>query len=397
MAGGTLVLGAGMVGVGTALALQARGHEVVLIDRRDPGRETSYGNAGVIQAEAVEPYAMPRSLPSLLRIALGRDPGVRYRLDALPGQAVALWQYFRASRTDRHRALSADYAAMIRRATADHDALIAGAGAGGLIRRDGLFDIFHDAAGFDAAARDADRIAAAYGPGVERLDSAQMARLEPALKVGLAGALRWTDSWTCTDPGALVAAYAALFTSRGGRILSGDAMTLTAAGSGWRVMTTEGPVEAGQAVVALGPWSPALLHRFGYRVRMVYKRGYHRHFGNAAGLCHTLHDGAAGIVLAPMAAGIRVATGAELARDGTGPLRPQMEAATARARRLVDLGPPVEDAPWMGRRPCLPGMLPFVGRMPRHPTLWGNFGHGHQGFTLGPTTGILLADRMEQG
>jgi D-amino-acid dehydrogenase len=64
------------------------------------------------------------------------------------------------------------------------------------------------------------------------------------------------------------------------------------------------------------------------------------------------------------------------------------------ARQLTELGDPVEAEAWMGRRPCLPGMLPFVNRLPRHRTLWGNFGHGHQGFTLGPTTGRLLADRM---
>ncbi len=52
-----IVLGGGMVGVGTALHLQSRGWSVVLVDRKEPGRETSYGNAGIIQSEAVRPYA----------------------------------------------------------------------------------------------------------------------------------------------------------------------------------------------------------------------------------------------------------------------------------------------------------------------------------------------------
>src|SRR5690606_19326472 len=55
-----LVLGGGMVGSCAALHLAQRGHAVTLIDRREPGRETSYGNAGIIQREAVEPYAFPR-------------------------------------------------------------------------------------------------------------------------------------------------------------------------------------------------------------------------------------------------------------------------------------------------------------------------------------------------
>jgi D-amino-acid dehydrogenase len=39
-------------------------------------------------------------------------------------------------------------------------------------------------------------------------------------------------------------------------------------------------------------------------------------------------------------------------------------------------------------------MLPVVGPAPRHDGLWFNFGHGHQGFTLGPTTAGLLAEAM---
>lgn len=56
-----LVLGAGMVGVGTALALQAQGFSVTLADRSAPGRETSFGNAGIIQVEAVEPWTSCRA------------------------------------------------------------------------------------------------------------------------------------------------------------------------------------------------------------------------------------------------------------------------------------------------------------------------------------------------
>ena len=225
------VLGAGMVGVSTALALQADGHEVVLVDRGDAGRETSYGNAGIIQAEAVEPFAMPRDLISLARIALRRSNDVNYHLAALPGQARALWAYFQASRPDRHRAIAADYAPMIRRSTADHQVLIEASGAEHLIRRNGFYQVYRSAAQLDAAARDAARINETYGVGVETLDAAQLQRREPALRPGLAGALRWTDPWTCRDPGGLVAAYALLFQKRGGRFENGDAATLKSANS----------------------------------------------------------------------------------------------------------------------------------------------------------------------
>ena len=77
-----IVLGAGMIGVSTALQLQKRGVSVVLVDRRGPGEETSYGNAGIIQSEAVEPYGMPRDVLGLAKLALGLTNDVRYRLTA---------------------------------------------------------------------------------------------------------------------------------------------------------------------------------------------------------------------------------------------------------------------------------------------------------------------------
>ena len=93
----TIVLGAGMVGVGTALALQQRGHAVILVDRTQPGRETSYGNAGIIQREAVQPYAFPRDIVTLARIASGISNDAHYHPGALWGVAPQLFRYGAAS------------------------------------------------------------------------------------------------------------------------------------------------------------------------------------------------------------------------------------------------------------------------------------------------------------
>ncbi len=55
----------------------------------------------------------------------------------------------------------------------------------------------------------------------------------------------------------------------------------------------------------------------------------------------------------------------------------------------------MEPAPWLGARPCTADMLPVMGAAPRHRGLWFNLGHAHQGFTLGPVSGRLLAELIE--
>ena len=93
-----IVLGAGIVGVSAALALQARGRTVAIVDRLgEAAGETSYGNTGIVQSEAVFPYLFPREPAEIALAALNRDPRAHIRYGALPAIAPALWRYFRAS------------------------------------------------------------------------------------------------------------------------------------------------------------------------------------------------------------------------------------------------------------------------------------------------------------
>ena len=136
------------------------------------------------------------------------------------------------------------------------------------------------------------------------------------------------------------------------------------------------------------------MQKFGYRVPLVRKRGYHMHYKGGVSLDLPLVDTAMGYAMAPMAKGIRITTGAELTSPDAPATPIQLAAAEAAARGLLDLGSRVEPEPWYGTRPCTPDMLPVLGPAPRHRGLWVNFGHGHQGLTLGPATGRLLAELM---
>ncbi len=390
-----LVLGAGMVGTCTALELQLRGHRVALVDRAAPGSETSYGNAGVIQREAVEPYPMPRDWPTLLSAALRRGLDVNYHVDGLLRAWPQLRRYWQASAPARHRLISRQYASLIAHSTLEHGRLMALAGAQDLVRRNGLRVLYRSDQAMEAARRHAECLRRDYGIAFDALDRGTLALAEPALRAPVAGALHWLDSWSVSDPGALVERYAELFVQRGGALLRGSAERLRATSQGWEVETDGGRVPGQQAVLALGPWSGAFLRRLGYRWPLFVKRGYHRHFVGGATLEVVTLDAERGYVLAPQRKGLRLTSGAEIARQDAPSTPRQIHGAEAEARRLLDLGTPVEREPWLGSRPCSADMKPVIGRAPRHDGLWVNCGHGHQGFTLGPASSRLLADLME--
>ena len=391
-----IVLGAGIVGVSVALHLQRRGRNVLLVDRSAPGRETSFGNAGIIQREGVRPRSFPRDLQTLLRIAGKGGLDTRYALSAMPGYASVFAQYWWNSAPARYRQIVADYAPLISHSASEHAELIAAAGAGDLIHKQGWTLLFRTEERRDQVYAEADQDARDYGVEHIKLDAAGLARDEPDLRIRAAGALHWTAPWTVRDPGSLVEAYAALFRREGGTVVVGDARTLRASGAGWAVETSSGPATAAEAVVALGPWSGDLTRKLGYRLPLFVKRGYHREYRPVPGvtLNRPLLDIEVGYLLAPMQRGIRLTTGAEFDRQDAPKNLTQIDGTEAVARQLLNLGDRLDDTPWLGARPCTPDMKPIIGPAPDHANLWFAFGHAHHGFTLGAVTGRLLAELM---
>src|SRR3546814_16148312 len=71
------VVGAGIVGVCTAMTLQEAGYAVTLLDPEPIGSQTSYGNTGVLVENPWLVVNNPGLWKSLARIARNREPRVR--------------------------------------------------------------------------------------------------------------------------------------------------------------------------------------------------------------------------------------------------------------------------------------------------------------------------------
>ncbi|MGE6605395.1 NAD(P)/FAD-dependent oxidoreductase [Halomonas sp. NPDC076908] len=397
MARQTVVLGAGMVGVSIAWHLQQRGYDVTLVDRLQPGRETSFGNAGIIQREAVRPYPFPRDVKTLLSVLPNRRVDIRYRPSGMVSAASPLLRYWMNSAPKAYQKIVPEYASLIQLSLKTHGPMIEAAGADHLVRRQGWLELYRTHEKLAARLKDAEEARRLYGVQFEQLDRAALAAKEPSLSNDIIAAIHWLDPWTVADPGALVAAYAQAFSNDGGRILQADIQSIQQLGEHWQVKTASEVLEADEVVVALGPWAGNWLKELGYHFPTFVKRGYHMHYApeGTAKLNYWVMDAEVGYLLAPMNAGIRLTTGAQLDHlDAPADVK-QLAAAESVARSVFPLGERRDEAPWKGARPCLPDMKPIIGPAPRHPGLWLAFGHGHQGFTLGPATGQLLADMME--
>lgn len=389
-----IVCGAGIVGVCTALHLQDRGRKVVLLDRRQPGQETSFGNAGIIERTSVVPVGFPRDFGRILTYLSNRSSAVRYDPRALPWLLPWLWRYWRESSPAKLAQAAADLLPLISGCVTEHVALSRRAGTEALLRGDGWIEAFVDPKQFAHEARAAENFARTHALRVESLTGAALGPAVRGVRGGFAGALRWLDTDSTVDPGSLVSGYAQLFVAGGGELITGDARSLQPDAAGWQVETPQGTVEAPDAVIALGPWSAEFMRRLGYRWPLAIKRGYHMHYAPVAGqeLALPVLDATAGYVLAPMRAGLRLTTGVEFAQATARPCYVQLGRAEAAAKQRFYMGERLDALPWLGLRPCTADMRALIGRAPRHPGLWCCFGHNHHGLTLGPGSGRLLAE-----
>lgn len=390
-----IVLGAGIVGVSTALALQSRGHHVVLLDKNRPGLGASFGNAGLIQREAVEPYAFPRDIQILVNAAFGRLNAIHYHPSALPELIRPLFRYWYNSSEKNYRQIAQEYSALIAHSTSEHAPLIAAAGAEHLIRKQGWYQTYRTDGAFEKGARDAERIRSTYGLSGRTVTSQELSVIEPALIRPMAGSIFWEDPWSVTNPGELVNLYAQLFVERGGTFKTDLDFKLIPTHSGWIANGMHSTVSAQAAVIALGAWSFAAVRELGYDLPVFIKRGYHCYYRKPKDFRISMLDAENGIMLAPMDTGLRMATGAEFAKLDSPATPTQIRRSEALIREVIELGDPIEAEPWLGARPCTADMKPLIGPAHRHKALWFNFGHGHQGLTLGPASARLLSEQFD--
>jgi D-amino-acid dehydrogenase len=390
-----IVLGAGIVGTSVGLHLAKRGLAVALVDRRAPGEETSYGNAGVIEGNTVFPPAFPSDPIALLRIALKRAPEANYHLSFLPHVAPWLMKFRAASRPERLIETARLMRPLFARALPEHEALLAEAGAERFLRKTGWLKLYRTDRGFEALKREL-ALAQEFGMSYRALDPDGARELEPSLAPVFRHAVHWPHAASVSNPLAVTEAYAARFAALGGAVMRGNARSLRRANAHWRIETAEGPLDAAEAVVALGPFAPDVLSPLGVTLPLGIKRGYHRHYrgaGNAA-LARPVVDLEIGYCLAPMDQGIRLTTGVEFAARDAAPTPVQFDRLLPAAKGLFPLGEAAEATPWLGSRPCFPDSRPVIGRAPGQSGLWLAYGHAHWGLTLGPATGRLLAEMM---
>ena len=392
-----VVIGAGIVGVASALELMGDGHRVTLLDPGDPGGEqaASFGNGAWISPASVVPMSMPglwRKLPSYL---LDREGPLTIRWSHLPRLAPWLIRFLRAGSTvPRVEATARALGALLRDAPTRHAALAEAIGRPDLVRRTGLLYAYPDRAAFEAEALSW-RLRRDNGIGWEELEAPALHERVPALAARYTFGAFVGEGAHCADPGAYVAAACAVLLRAGAELRREEAMGFELRGHRLAAVRTRGgAIPCDRAVIAAGIGSAPLARRAGDRVPLESERGYHvvvEDPGLVLGTPVMPSDGK--MANTTTLAGLRISGQVELASREAEPDW-RRAAILLRHARATYPGLTVDGrtSRWMGHRPSTPDGLPVIGPASGCPDIVHAFGHGHVGLAAGPMTGRLVGD-----
>ena len=386
------VIGAGIVGVSTAIWLNRDGHDVVLIDRKGPGEGTSHGNGGVLASCSIVPVTVPGLIAKAPRMLLDPNQPLFLKWGYLPKLAPWLLRYLRHANAASVRRRAAALAPIIGDSLTDHQALAEGTGAERwLVPSDYLF-LYADRTAYEQDAFGWS-VRKAHGFDWEEMEAAAFRAYDPVWGAAVGLAARVGNHGRISDPGRYVKDLAAHAVAKGARLLIGEVTDVARDGgrvTGVRVGGETVPCDA--AVVATGVWSGPLARKLGLDVPLESERGYHLELWEPNMMPRSPVMVASGkFVATPMEGRLRLAGVVEFGGLDAPPSRAPFALLERNIRAAIPGLTWKNTIQWMGHRPSIADSIPVIGEAPKLRGAFLGFGHDHVGLTGGPKTGRILA------
>ena len=393
-----LIVGGGIVGLSCARTLAEDGARVAVIDRGRYQESASTGNAGMIVPSHIVPLSAPGVIAKGMKWLMNPESPLYIKPSADPAFMRWLWA-FQKHCTEEHVAHGIPVL---------RDSILASlelldtwcqdpAFERGGLSHTGLLMLHH---GEKAAKENLElaETAAAAGLEIEELDRDATMALEPALKTDINGSVYFRQD-ARVDPEGLLRAMDAHVQAAGVFLFDGAVRSILKRGrTAVSVKTDDRVFEADQLVLAAGSWTPHLTKPLGTKLLLQPAKGYSVTIPDAAqggvdtGMHHPCLFTDQKISITPMPGGIRFSgtlglQGYDLGIDErrAGPIRRHAELYCG--KEAVE---PIET--WAGLRPASPDGLPFVGALPSMDNVWVASGHGMLGVTMGPITGLIMAE-----
>ncbi len=390
-----VIIGAGIVGVSTAIWLQRAGHDVVVVDAKGPASGTSYGNAGILASIAIVPVTIPGLMSKAPTMLLNKKSPLFLRWSYLPKLMPFLAKYLpHTNDADVNRI--ADGLTLLLQDSADqHLSLAKGTEAERYVAPGNYCFGYVDKDAFDQDSYGWN-IRRERGYKFEEMTGAELAQYDPALQDVFGYGVKCPEHGQITDPGAYVKALAAHVEEQGGTFVLEEVKDIKFEnGAAVGVVTPKQNIEADEVVVATGMWSGPLAKKLGVKVPLEAERGYHIEFVNPSiQLKSPIMVSSGKFAMTPMEGRLRCAGIVEFGGLSEKRSRAPLDLLKEQALQLLPELKYDRIDEWMGFRPSTSDSLPVIGATENYKNVWLGFGHQHIGLTAGPKTGRWIAQMI---
>lgn len=390
-----VVIGAGIVGVSTAIQLRRDGIDVTLVDRAGPAAGTSYGNAGVLASCSMVPVTGPGLIGKAPKMLFDPMQPLFLKWSYLPKLAPWLVKYLGHANEADTRRIGSAVAGIVGDSLAEHQALAAGTGAEHyVVESDYTFaydsreKFLADALAWDIRRNEGVKWTELEGPAFQDYDPVVPTKFGYGVVCG--------DHGRISDPGEYVKALAAHAEALGARFIKADIEDIAQENGAVSGVRAGGEtIACDTLVIATGVWSGPLTKKLGLKVPLEAERGYHIELWEPSFYPKSPLMIASGkFVMTPMEGRVRLAGMVEFGGLEKGPSKAPFELLRKNIKSAFPTLTWKEETEWMGHRPAPADSIPIIGEAPGVKGAFMGFGHHHIGLTGGPKTGRMLAQMI---
>ena len=388
-----IVIGAGIVGVSTAIWLQRSGFKVTIIDQKGPATGASHGNAGILAASSIIPVPNPSLIKKLPFYLLSKDSPVFFKMSYLPQMFPFLMSYLSKSNLREVNKYAERMTPLIFDTVCQHKSLAKGTGAEKFISYQDYCFGYETEKNF-LNDKKVWKLRQKHGLPFEVVNGNEFSNFDPFYKDLFDVIVKCKNHGKINDPGLYVKTLCDHFLSQGGELIISKVNDISSKNLNDVIVKIESDsLIANKIVVATGAWSKKILKKFKIKMPLESERGYHveyvePNFYPKVPMMLTSKK----FVITPMDGRIRVAGLVEFAGLKTLKRKPPLNLLK---NKIKDLFPNLkckEKIEWLGHRPALVDSLPMLGYLDKNKQILVAFGHQHLGLTAGAKTGRIVSD-----
>ena len=386
-----IIIGAGIMGISSALNLIRRGCDVTIIEKDIGGQSASFGNASWLSAPSITPVLTPGAIYKIPKMLFSKNGPLFLKFPGTLKIIPWLLKYLTYSTFEKVNYISEHLAPLLANSVTEHKNLAEGTEAEKWIENSPFLFIYKNKSDFISDSFTWN-IRKKHGYKLIEVDENELQELVPGLSNEYSFAIKIENQGYISNSKKYLTDLIEGFKNLGGTIIEEEVKDILSYENKIKIETKENNFICDDVVITAGVFSEKLSKKYGANVPMQSERGYHLELsGTNVKLKYPLMNGYLKLAITPRPSGIRFAG---LVEFGSIESDPNTKAYDLLIRNAKSMFPEItfkEKQEWSGHRPATVDSLPLIGPSQINEKVFFAYGHHHIGLTAGPKTGKLIS------